>query len=1379
MKKILGLDLGTTSIGWALVKEGETPENSSIIKLGTRIIQYDNFSKVDKTGKVTESKDPEGDFNAGRGLSPNADRTSKRGARRTLNRYQLRRENLLEILKDNKIIGSDFVYAENAPNSTFSSYRIRANAAESEISLTDFAKVLLMINKKRGYKSSRKAKSEDEGMAIDGMAIAKEMYENDLTPGQYVLKILKEKKKFMPDFYRSDLQNEFDKIWAFQKEFYPEILTEDFKKQLDGQGLTNTKKIFLGKYKIFTADNKAADRHQKNIQSYEWRSKALTEKLEEEVLAYVIAEINNNLNKSSGYLGAISDRSKELYFNKITVGQYQYAQLKKNSHTSLKNQIFYRQDYMDEFERIWNIQAQYHHILTENLKKEIRDVIIFYQRKLKSQKHLISVCEFEKHHKVIARSNPLFQEFKVWQILNILEFTNAKTKEKKTLDQDSKQILFDELNLKGRMTKKEVVEFLGYKDKEYELNFKEVEGNNTAKSLYEAFRIMFERDGHYLDLSQNAETIKQNTKTLLEGAGVNAQILDFDAEQEGNNFDKQASYQLWHILHSIEDDKEIIKTLQVKFGFTEEFAKILANISLQPDYGSLSARAIRKVLPYLKSGNKYSEACALAGYNHSNSLTKEENDARQLKDKIEILPKNSLRNPVVEKILNQMIHVVNSIIKDPDLGKPDEVRIELARELKKSAKEREEMSANLATAKLDHEKFRKILTDSPFYIKNPTRNDIIRYKLYEELSSNGYKTLYSDTYIPRDQLFSKSFDIEHIIPKSKLFDDSFSNKTLEKRDVNIKKADNTAFDYVSKEYHSELERYKSVIEKLFQDKKISRAKYNKLLMSGDKIPDGFIDRDLRDTQYIAKKASQLLKEVFRTVSSTTGSVTERLREDWGLVNVMQELNFEKYKALGLTEQIEKKDGSTKERITDWSKRNDHRHHAMDALTVAFTKPAYIQYLNNLNAKKENTPKGREIYGIESKYLEKLLSDDGYKRVFKSPVTNFRTQAKDHLENVLISFKAKNKVVTKNKNKLKLKGKDTYREQITLTPRGQLHKETVYGKIKTIKVVEEKIDGKMTVQKANTVCNPLFRYLLLRRLEEFNNDPKKAFTGKNALDKNPIYLDQSQSIRFPEKVKVQTFEEEFTIRKDITPDLKIDKIIDVGVKRILENRLRDYNNDPKKAFVDLDKNPIWLNKEKGITIKRVTISGVKNAEALHSKKDHLGNLILDKEGKEQAAYFVSTGNNHHVAVYRDKEGNLHEQIVSLYEAVARVNQGLPIIEKNPKNEKGELLDWIFLFTMKQNEYFVFPDNDFNPKEIDLLDIRNSKEISKRLFRVQKISSKNYVFNHHVETKSVDGDMLKNKKMLSEKSYYFIQTPNNLKNIIKVRINHLGKIVHVGE
>lgn len=94
---------------------------------------------------------------------------------------------------------------------------------------------------------------------------------------------------------------------------------------------------------------------------------------------------------------------------------------------------------------------------------------------------------------------------------------------------------------------------------------------------------------------------------------------------------------------------------------------------------------------------------------------------------------------------------------------------------------------------------------------------------------------------------------------------------------------------------------------------------------------------------------EILEPATRKVVASSGAITARLREDWQLVDVMKELNWEKYKALNLTETIQDKDGRRIYKIKDWTKRNDHRHHAMDALTVAFTKPSFIQFLNNLNA----------------------------------------------------------------------------------------------------------------------------------------------------------------------------------------------------------------------------------------------------------------------------------------------------------------------------------------------------------------------------------------------------------------------------------------------
>lgn len=1432
-KNILGLDLGTTSIGFAHVIEGDSPEQSSIKKIGVRVNPL--------------TTDEQTNFEKGKPVSVNADRTLKRGARRNLDRYQDRRKDLIDALLKANIITNDTVLAENGKNTTHSTYSFRAKSAVEKIEKEELARVFLAINKKRGYKSSRKAKNEDEGQIIDGMAVAKRLYEENLTPGQLAYQLLKDGKKYLPDFYRSDLQSEFDKVWNFQKQFYPEILTDEFYKELKGKGQRATSAMFWSKYGFNSAENKAKSREEKKLQAYLWRSEAVDKQLEKEEVAFVITEINNNLNNSSGYLGAISDRSKELYFNNQTVGQYLYEQLKENPHTRLKNQVFYRQDYLDEFEKIWETQTKFHSELTEKLKKEIRDIIIFYQRKLKSQKGLVSFCEFESQEKIInghkktiglkvaPKSSPLFQEFKIWQVLNnvlVRKKGSKKRVAKETsptlfdeekeifvFDLETKQKLFDELNIKGNLKSAKIIELLGYKPIDWEMNYSELEGNRTNKVLYDAYLKILEFEGYDEDLLKlqgkddidvselkaPASEIKDMVKRIFEVLKINTEILEFDAELDGKDFEKQPSYQLWHLLYSYQEDDSktgndtLFRLLEEKFGFKKEHSQILANVAFSDDYGNLSSKAMRKIYPHIKELS-YDKACLQADYKHSaSSLTKEEITTRPLKNQLELLKKNSLRNPVVEKILNQLVNVINTIIetnseKDEDgkiteYFKFDEIRVELSRDLKKNAEERREMTTNINASKIAHEKIFKLLQNE-FHIKNPTRNDIIRYRLYEELKNNGYKDLYSNTYIPREILFSKQIDIDHLIPQSKMFDDSFSNKTVVFRKDNLKKGNRTTFDYISEEFGEKgVEDFKLRIEMLFEQGKknkeegISKAKYQKLLKQESEIGDGFIERDLRDSQYIAKKARNILYEICRVVTPTTGSVTARLREDWDLVNIMQELNFEKFKALGLTEMVEKKDGTFKERIVDWSKRNDHRHHAMDALTVAFTKHSHIQYLNFLNARKNVHHKEHNaIVGIEDKETTWKYDDEGNKkRVFKLPVPNFREQAKEHLENVLVSHKAKNKIVTKNKNKTKSKNGE--KTKVELTPRGQLHKETVYGKYRYYVNKEEKVSGKFNEETINKVSNPIYRKLLSQRLSENGNDPKKAFAGKNVLSKNPIYLNEEKTETLPEIVKLTWLEEDYSIRKDITPenfkDLKtIEKILDEGVKRILLNRLKDFDGDPKKAFSDLEKNPIWLNQSKGISIKRVTISGVKNAEFLHYKKDHLGNEILDKNGNKIPVDFVSTGNNHHVAIYRDEKGNLQDKIVSLFDAVQLVNAGEPVIDKSYNQGLG----WQFLFTMKQNEYFVFPnETGFNPKEIDLLDSKNKKLISPNLFRVQKLSRveygnyavREYVFRHHLET-SVD-----EKKELKEIAFKNIKSLGYFENIIKVRLNHLGDIASVGE
>ena len=735
MKSILGLDLGTTSIGWALVKESENDnEKSEIVKLGVRLVPL--------------TTDERTDFEKGKSITTNADRTSKRSMRCNLQRYKLRREALVSELKKEHWIDEGYRFSEEGPGSTFSTLRLRAKAAEEEISLQDLAKVLLQINKKRGYKSSRKLNSAEDGQAIDGMSVAKVLYDRGLTPGEYVYQRMLDGQYVIPEFYKSDLQAEFDKIWNLQKSYYPELTAELYDKLTgknksqtwaicrDELGVQGFKSSFTGKERLKEA--------------YFNRQQASKQKVDLEVLTCVLQDINGQKASLSGLLSAISDRSKELYFNRMTVGQKLVRQIQEDPNRSLRNTVFYRQDYIDEFEKIWSVQSRFHPELTPELKKKLKDIIIFYQRPLKSQKGLISLCEFESREvdisvdgvikkkkigpRVCPRSSPLFQEFKVYQTVNNI-LVNGEP-----LDDNDREKLVGELAFREKMKWQDVLKLLYKTSKGMRLNFEEVEGNRTMATILKACEKIVEGLGYDTgDLSKITASEKvSRIEEIFAKEGFKSDFLHFDSSLPSPEFESQASYSLWHLLYSYENDKSVsgneslIEKIKKLCSMDEASAKILSGCTFLSDYGSLSARAMRKILPYMKDGLEYSAACAMAGYRHSKrSLTKEELDSRVYVDRLELLPKNSLRNPVVEKILNQMINVVNSVVDT--YGKPDEIRIEMARELKKSASEREKAQKDIAAASKANESIVELLKKGPFYISNPTRSDIVRYRLYKEL----------------------------------------------------------------------------------------------------------------------------------------------------------------------------------------------------------------------------------------------------------------------------------------------------------------------------------------------------------------------------------------------------------------------------------------------------------------------------------------------------------------------------------------------------------------------------------------------------------------------------------------------------------------------
>ena len=529
-------------------------------------------------------------------------------------------------------------------------------------------------------------------------------------------------------------------------------------------------------------------------------------------------------------------------------------------------------------------------------------------------------------------------------------------------------------------------------------------------------------------------------------------------------------------------------------------------------------------------------------------------------------------------------------------------------------------------------------------------------------------------------------------------------------------------------------------------------------MSAEDIPEDFINRDIRETQYISKKAIELLSRVTKRVIPTTGAITARLRKDWGIEQLLKEMSLEKYSAL--TEEVTNREGKKTVKIKDWSKRSDHRHHAVDAITVAFTSENHIQYLNNLNARESENHEDSDLYGIQERITFKPKNNSS--RRFTPPTVNFRNDVKEQLANVLVSIKARNKVVTKNKNVTETKAGE--KQQATLTPRGQLHQETIYGKQKAYEVTEEKVSTKFSREKIMQVTRPAYREALLKRLDQFGGDPKKAFGGKNTPSKHPILLLKQPSLSVPETVKLKKETVQFTIRKAIGPDIKIDKVIDQHAQKALRERLEQHGGNTKEAFTDLEKNPIWYDAEKKLAMKSVTITGVTNAEPIHTVED-------------RPVDYVSPGNNHHAAIYRDADGKLQDVVVSFFEAVTRKISGLPVIDKQYNSEEG----WRFQYSIKQNEYFLFPSEDFNPHEVDLEDSSNYHLISPHLFRVQKFSKltygnsavREYVFRHHLET-TIDSP-----KEMKGICYKEVKSLPHLEGVVKVWVNHLGEIHHVGE
>lgn len=517
--------------------------------------------------------------------------------------------------------------------------------------------------------------------------------------------------------------------------------------------------------------------------------------------------------KQRDYVQDVNRRYRELLEEGLTIGQHFVKRLEESEIQTakgslftyrIKEQVFPRAAYIEEFDKIMECQKIFWpEVLTDSNIYELRDEIIFYQRNLKSCKHLVARCEFmqrsflnEKHEvvrngrgeivvsgpKVAPKSSPVFQVCKIWEEINNLRIIN-KENDEYFIDLEHRRKIFEFLDSHKEMKTADLYKILGIgKGDGWSADramSKGIVGNTTKVELMKALK----------EFRNTVDLLRFDLKEVDAGA-VNADTGEFLTEISPE-CENEPLYKLWHTIYSIADKEEQKSALKKNFGIDDDSVlELLCKIDfVKQGYGSRSVKFMRKILPSLMAGAKYSEACDSVGINHSGSLTKSENLSRQLLDRIPQLQRNELRQPVVEKILNQMINVVNAVLEK--WGSIDEIRVEMARELKLSREARESAAKNIR----DREKENKEIAEKIRELGvTPSKNKILKYRLWEE---SGKRCFYCGQPVSAVEFLNGlDVEIEHIVPKSLLFDDSFSNKVCACRRCNEEKTNMTAYDYM-------------------------------------------------------------------------------------------------------------------------------------------------------------------------------------------------------------------------------------------------------------------------------------------------------------------------------------------------------------------------------------------------------------------------------------------------------------------------------------------------------------------------------------------------------------------------------------------------------
>lgn len=833
---------------------------------------------------------------------------------------------------------------------------------------------------------------------------------------------------------------------------------------------------------------------------YELRHRAVREKISLPELGRVILHLNQrrgflSLRKSDeaaaekeskGMLGQISELEQKIADSGLkTLGSYLFSEYQKHGlHQPIRNRDQSQQVYRhnrkmlhDEFSLIWETQQKFYpDLLTDKLRygsegpaKNLFKVctperrkkaeswleqfglenITFFQRRVYWPQESIGRCELEKEEPRAPVADRRFQEFRLLQEVNNIRITDNSVVGSP---------------VERGLTPEEREEALGFLSKKDKPKIEELK-----KHLCKCRHLpQFPKE-----LGNVRFNLENGGRSTISGAPTDYLMKSAKAlGKEWENFSEEIKNQIIEALTlPAATDEDIRTELEKLPALTPQQVERLLGLSLPTGYGHLSIKALEKLLPHMQKGIVYmhkdeaQSAMQAAGYQRRDEQSHQSLETLPLFD--DLLNSQSpaydpnqvaINNPVVLRSLNELRKIVNALIRR--YGKPSRIHLEMARDLKMSPKQRKEYEKQTRGFEKERAEAKKLLDECGLI---PNRDAIQLLRLWKEQKEI---CPYSGKAISLAQLFSGQgeIDIDHIFPYSRSADDSMANKVVCHAHSNRSKGNQTPREWLAA---SDPAAYEAMLQRTKDYPANKRRRFY-----AEEIPEGFVNRDLNDTAWMAKAARQYLARLMSAphlVQGTKGTYTALLRDHWELHSLLRH------------------DG------INLKNRDDHRHHALDAVVIALCDQSLIKQLVSqqkfraqFSAAKEE---GKKIYH---------LRHTGDK--LGQPWPEFRSSVETSLNKIWVSHRAHRKVS------------------------GPLHKETNYGKTKEGLLVIRKAVTGLSEKEVEGIRDPEIKRIITDYMTA-NGGSVKCLKEINS--ENPLKMASGIPIR---KVRTAIPYAHLTIRK---------------------------------------------------------------------------------------------------------------------------------------------------------------------------------------------------------------------------------------------------------